>query len=370
MQAKCLKIDEKRLFSPSHVVNTMDTIKEQIRRIYYNAFSDNPSWNRRFFDLIYRKDEAMLLTKGDKPVSCLLLQKYQYKFYGSPVPMAYVSGAATDKLQRGNGYMSELMADALRAAYDRGDVLATLIPATEGLFSFYKSFGFATVFYLDCERYTSMHKFERREQFTPVEAIYDDFAELEQLRNATVMHSERDFDLIIADNLHDNGVVRAVANADDNTIAAMAFAVSNGKEVVVRELLAVSAEAAEAVLAEVKEAMPELPMLVWAMPTKRDVQLRARGMCRIISVHEALRRLAAANPQIEQTVRVHDNRITENEGIYVIGGGRCERVDSTQHRITLEADVSTLASIMFSPAAIGEIFKLPTERGMLPLMLD
>jgi predicted acetyltransferase len=120
----------------------------------------------------------------------------------------------------------------------------------------------------------------------------------------------------------------------------------------------------------VKEAMPELPMLVWAMPTKRDVQLRARGMCRIISVHEALRRLAAANPQIEQTVRVHDNRITENEGIYVIGGGRCERVDSTQHRITLEADVSTLASIMFSPAAIGEIFKLPTERGMLPLMLD
>ncbi len=361
---------EKVYFRSLFVVKPMDTIKEQIRRIYYNAFTDHPSWNRRFFDLIYKADEGMLLTKSDKPVSCLLLQKYQFKFHGSLLPIAYISGAATEKAQRGNGYMSELMADALSASYKRGDMLACLIPATEGLFNFYKSFGFATVFYLDCERYTAVHKFSKSEQFAAVEPIYDDFAELEQMRQAAVMHSEHDFDLIMADNSHDNGVVRAVANTTDNTIAAMAFAVSNGKEVVVRELLATSAEAAEAVLAEIKDAMPDLPMLVWAMPTKRDVQLQARGMCRIINVDAVLSKLAAANPGIEHVMRVHDDRIAENNGIYIIANGKCEHTDTTTRHITLEANVSTLTTILFSPASIGEIFKLPTSRAMLPLMLD
>jgi len=229
-----------------------------------------------------------LLTKEDKAVSCLLLQKYLFKFQGAHIPMAYISGAATDKNQRGNGYMSELMNKALVASFERGDALVSLIPATEGLFDFYQHYGFSTIFYLDCERYTSLHKFAKTDQFVSVEPIYDDFAELEQLREASVLHTEHDFDLIVADNSHDNGVIKAIANAEDNTIAAMAFAVSNGKEVVVRELLAVSPEAAEAVLAEVKESMPELPMLVWAMPTKRDVQLQARGMCRIVNVEAIL----------------------------------------------------------------------------------
>ncbi len=365
-----MKFAEKKLFSPLIVVIAMDTIKEQIRRIYYNAFADNPSWNRRFFDQIYRPGEGMLLTKGDKPVSCLLLQSYKFRFYGSQVPIAYISGAATDKLQRGNGYMSELMNEAVLASFNRGDVLATLVPAAEGLFGFYHNFGFSTVFYLDCERYTSLHKFERSEQFETVEPIYDDFAELELLRNSTVLHSEHDFDLIIADNSHDNGVVRAVANKDDSTIAAMAFAVSNGKEVVVRELLAVSPQAAEAVLAEIKDAMPDLPLLVWAMPTKRNVQLRERGMCRIINVGEALGRLAAANPQVEHVISVHDSLIAANNGLFVLSGGKCEHVESAPAKVTLEADVSTLTSILFSPASIGDIFRLPTDRAMLPLMLD
>jgi predicted acetyltransferase len=348
----------------------MNTIKEQIRRIYYNAFTDNPSWNRRFFDLIYKEDEGMLLTKGEKPVSCLLLQKYKYKYQGSHLPIAYISGAATDKLQRGNGYMSELMNMALTASHNRGDMFVTLIPATEGLFDFYQGFGFRPVFYLDCERFTSLHKFAKSDKFEEVEPIYDDFAELEQLRQATVIHSERDFDLIVADNSHDNGVIKAIANAEDNTIAAMAFAVSNGKEVVVRELLAVSAEAAEAVLALIKESMPELPMLVWAMPTKRDVQLQARGMCRIINVEGVLSVLAKANPTLSHVIRVRDKLISDNAGIYIISGGKCEHIENSEQKITLDADVATLTTILFSPASIGEIFKLPTSRGMLPLMLD
>jgi predicted acetyltransferase len=348
----------------------MDTIKEQIRRIYNNAFTDDLSWNRRFFDLIYTPEDGLVLTKSDRPVSCLLLQKYQFKFCGSAIPIAYITGAATDKSQRGNGYMSELMANALKTSFNRGDFFATLVPATEGMFRYYKSFGFATVFYLDCERYTSLHKFEKSDNYKRVEPIYDDFAELELLREATVLHSEKDFELILADNMHDNGVVRAIANVNDNTIAAMAFAVSNGKEIVVRELLAVSADAAESVLSELKEAMPELPMLVWAMPTKRNVQLRARGMCRIINVEKVLSKMATAHPEINQVIRVYDDKIAENNGIFIVSDGKCQRANPSEKKVTLEASVTTLTSILFSETAIGEIFKLPTERAMLPLMLE
>jgi len=88
-------------FRSLFVVKPMDTIKEQIRRIYYNAFTDHPSWNRRFFDLIYKADEGMLLTKSDKPVSCLLLQKYQFKFHGSLLPIAiHIGGGNRESTAR------------------------------------------------------------------------------------------------------------------------------------------------------------------------------------------------------------------------------------------------------------------------------
>ena len=55
----------------------------------------------------------------------------------------YLCGAATLPQYRGRGVMSSLMRFALRGAAERGDLWSVLLPAGEGLYGFYKRFGYA-----------------------------------------------------------------------------------------------------------------------------------------------------------------------------------------------------------------------------------
>lgn len=345
-------------------------MKERVFRIYSEAFGSDPAWNRWFFNTVYREEEAMMLIKGGNAVSTLMLQSYRFRYAGQELPMAYISGAATSRQFRGKGHMSELMGDALRNSYDRGDAFASLIPANRRLFCFYEKFGFATVFFTDRERYTSMHVFTMSTDYTGVPPTYEGFARLERMAPSTVVHSERDYVNIIWDIAHDNGTVKAVADTASGETAAMAFAVAGREEITVKELLAVNDEARETVLAEVRSAMPELPMVVCAPPADRGVTLSPRGMIRIIDAHQVLRVLAEQNPRTEQVIRIHDDRIPENNGVYIVRDGRCEKTDHTIRHLTLDTDISTLAGILFSAPKIGDIFGLPSCHPMMQLMLD
>lgn len=356
-----------------------DTKKDKIYAIFNQAFSDDPVWNDWYFSNVYDDAEAMLLDHDGKAVSSLLVEPYCFRYLGSDLRLAYLSGVATARGQRGRGYMSALLQDALRRCHDRGYALAAVVPAADHLYFFYDKFGFTTVVYVDCERYTSLHTFATEPRFTPVDPTAAGLQRLESGHPASVIHSDGQFDHILADNAHDRGVAVAIADNHAPRLAdgslptvAMAFAVpsAHSDTVTVRAMWAESAEAAEAVLSLVRDRFHDRPIEVWAQPVNPRTRLRARAMLRILDAHALLSAMAATDRRIEQVIQLHDKIIPANNGIYIIRDGRCTRTDSTMRHITLDVDISVLATILFSAPKVGHTFGIRTERPALPLMLD
>ncbi len=348
-----------------------DTKKKKIiKQIYDGAFTADREWNDWFFDSVYRDEEALLLAPGGNAVSCLFLQDYRFEYHGTELKLAYISGAATATNARHKGYMSRLLTDALHLAYERGYTLAGLIPATRRLYFFYDKFGFATVVYNDIERYTGLHVFPLTEGYTVVEPDFESFASLERKRTATVLHSERDFDNILADIAHDKGVAVQV-NGPDGDVRAMAFGTADGRAIHVLDLLGDDPDALDMALGAIKDKLPgELPMAVYRAPYGRPASLRSRGMLRIVNVESILTSLAASHRKLDQVIRVTDSLIPENNGVYIIKDGRCTKTDTTLRRLTLDVTVNVLTRILFSSDRIGDIFDIPTSHPLMPLMLD
>lgn len=137
----------------------MSDKKAAIRQIWYECFHDTTQWMDMFFSKVYDEEDALVLEYNGHAVSSMLLRQYKMLLYGEEISMGYISGAATRRMERGRGYMSELVRIALRQAHHRGNVLVSLIPASRRLFYFYERMGFSTVFYVKNDRYTSLHSF-------------------------------------------------------------------------------------------------------------------------------------------------------------------------------------------------------------------
>lgn len=350
----------------------MNVTKDKVSRLFNSAFPENPAWNRWYFDKVFSLDDAMLLDKGGNPVSTVTLARYTFLFAGSELPLAYLCNIATAEQARGKGYMSELIRMALNESYSRGDVFAALIPAYDRLYFFYDKFGFSTTIYLDCERYTSVHKFIANPDYRIVPADCNILDTLERNRQNTVLHTPEQFARIIEDLEMEGGTAAAAVSVADGSPAAIAFASPShdGDELVVREILAVNDDAAETVLAQLRYRYPDLRFVINAMPGQRRAALRARGMMRLVNVEKALEAMARRYPDTEQVIRVHDSIIPNNNGVYVLHRGTCQRQDATMRRLSLDVDVRVLTSILFSSEKVGQVFGLSTSRAMLPLMLD
>lgn len=204
--------------------------RDDIKRIWSECFDDSPEYIDMYFSRVYDDADGLTLEKNGKTVSSLLLQRYMMRFHGMELPVSYVSGAATRRNARGKGYMSELMVEALYASVQRGDMLCALIPAHDWLYFFYDRFGFSTVFYVDAQRFTSLHTFPVSGSYHVVDdpyapEVFEAFSRMERERDGAVLHSHRDFLNILDDlRLDNNGQLAVVAN-DEGEIVAMGWGV-------------------------------------------------------------------------------------------------------------------------------------------------
>lgn len=350
--------------------------KNEIQRIWTECFSDTPQWIEMYFDRVYRDDCAMTLSVDNQTVSSLLLLRYDFLFQGRIVPAAYVAGAATRRQARGRGYMGELMREALRASRDRGDMLCSLIPAHDWLYFYYDRFGFTTVFYVDMQRFTSLHKFTGNgdhyhdvdDHFAP--EIQEAMERMERLRGCGIIHTRRDF-LNIMDDLRLERDARFVAIASDmGEICSMAWAVRRGEVVEVRELLSVDEEAAKAALRALRSCYPDAPFRIMAPATGNHRHLYSRGMARIVNAGLCLECIAAEHTGWKCAIRVYDRLLGENSHTYIIGGGRVRIDDSYCGHLDFDVTVEVLNAMVFSDKKTGEILGFPSERAHMALMLD
>lgn len=356
----------------------MSTLREEIKRIWLESFNDSAEYVDMYFDRVYRDSDALTMDDASgRPLSSLLLQRYSLWLYGSEQPLAYIAGAATRRHARGNGLMTGLLHKALGTARSRGDMAVALIPASDSLYFFYDRMGFATVFYHNVERYTAGHQFPGPGEWNVVAdpfepRVAEAFMQLERaLPVAAVLHSERDF-LNILDDLNMDSGGRFVAVEDsEGQVAAMAWSVTDERQVRVKAVLSRDSVSRLAALREIRRHNPGLPFIVEAVPG--DVyprKLDSRGMMRIVDVPGALSAMAAAYPDLRLTVRVHDPLLAPNSGIYHLEHGGCTRLGEQPRKLDFDVNVTVLTQLMFSSPAVGEITGMPAIRPYMTLMLD
>lgn len=338
----------------------------EFAKILRDVFAPDPKWADWYMREVFTDDDLRISVVDNRPAAVMLASPYSIDFHGSRLRCDYISCVATVPSQRGKGLMRALMRDTLERMHSEQVPFAALIPASRPLYFIYDHMGFATVFYVDEERYTSLHRFAT-EGYTAVEPRYELFRRLEDERRGAVIHDELRFRQAVTDMELSNGCVVAVS--DGASSEAIVFA-EIGHEIKIHDLLATDEKAAEAALGEVRSRGGEKPFIVAAPPSDRSTSLRAHGMIRIVSVGAVLSALAAAHPGLKMTVRVRDSFLPANNGFYVIRDGVCRSADSRPERIDLDVSVDTLAKILFSEPSIGELFDLPAARPFISLMLD
>lgn len=346
-------------------------------KIWAEAFDDSPAYREMYFNNIYNPDDAVTLCDElGEIVSSLLLQRYNIDFHGTTMPMGYIAGAATLRKARNHGYMTALVAKALKSARDRGDMLVSLIPASRHLYFFYDRLGFSTVFYIDRRHcvadpvFRFFGEFSFRELQHP---LSDDFIaafeRLESLRRGAVRHTRDQIDGIMRDNILDGGKAYYLTDSDSREIAAIAFTAERDHRILVKDILSADLNAEKAMLSHLSEVNKGTPMTFPAYPTdERPIQ--SFGMGRIVNVHNALSQVAKASHNFNGAIRITDPLLTENSHTYLISEGNVTIDDTPRKRYDLDITVSVLTSLLFSKPRIGAIFGLATHRPFLSLMLD
>lgn len=343
---------------------------DDFRNIFRRTFDDTEKWQRWFFASVATDADEVYLSAGrdGNAASALLMQPYDFLYRETIVPAAYISCVATLPESRSQGLASRTLRDALGDARRRGYALCALIPAEEHLVSFYEKQNFASVFYQDFERYTSVHKFQG-EVGLSVEPSAAMLHRLEMRCGCGFLHSASDYDEIVADmNLDGESHVIAVADAAGGE--AMLFAVVARDEANVKCLLADSEMLAQSALAELRRRVADKAVSVSRPPLSGDKAfLKSKGMARITNPQPLLAALAASDAHLRISINLTDSLLAENSGVYLIDGGRCSRSDQSV-KADLEVDVSTLAAILFSNHHMGALFGIPSRRPYMALMLD
>ena len=359
--------------------------RDDIKRIWQESFSDSREYVRMYFEKVYRDEEALLLQDADGvAVSSLLLQKYTMAFHDATPAVSYIAGAATRRNQRGKGYMSQLMRQALAESASRGDMLCALIPANEPLYYFYRRYGFTTVFYTKEQRFTAFHPFSVKGDYHHVtdvdsQRVWEAFDRFQHERDCYILHSERDFRNILADLKCSGGdfVVMAQNVTDEEgiekeEIVSMAWAEMRDDLLLVMDLMGVSADARTAALRQLRGLHGDTPVLLYGRPTDAmGGRLMPRGMCRVVDAGKALAIIAAACPDFHCSVRISDSILPDvNSHTFVVEKGECRIADGEDVKLDFDVTVDVFTDILFSAPATGEIIRFPSVRPMISLMLD
>lgn len=348
---------------------------DKFKEIFRSSFPDSDEWCEWFFGAVPLEESVYLSTAKDgTAASALLAQHYELQYEGASLPTVYISCVATLPEYRSRGLASAVLRDAMLDAWSKGAAMAELIPAEEHLYYFYSCQGFATVFYADVERYTSLHIF-RPGRGHLVEPSYELFHEIELSQGCTILHSKADYANILSDMALD-GSPTVLAASDDEGRCAMLFAVADGDDAVkVKWLVGQSKYAVRTLLVELRRLAGEKEVTVIKPPSSGDKALmRPYGMARILQPEVFMSVLAARHPELTLTVRLGDDIIPSNTGIYVIKGGKCTFISATDFppgaKVDLDVTAEIFTAVVFSSHSTSEIIGLPASRPAMGLMLD
>ncbi|MDR2765619.1 MAG: GNAT family N-acetyltransferase [Tannerella sp.] len=181
-------------------------MKEQVMELWKMSFDDSDDFVQLYFNRVYREENVLALCENGRVISALQMRPCEMSYCGTVIPAAYVCDVCTLPSERGKGWMSRLMHQALEVMRERGYAITTLIPATESLFGLYERFGYAKAF----DHSIEMHFIENTPpdpspcrivsgRQLPPETLYAYYNLKQQEHPCTVLHSAEGWEILLQD---------------------------------------------------------------------------------------------------------------------------------------------------------------------------
>lgn len=315
------------------------------------CFEDTEEFIRFYFSKKYKDENTLVYRdKQGDAIAALQMPIYPVTFAGTLLQAGYISGACTHPLARAQGIMTKLLEEAFEVMRKRGIFASILIPASEWLYGYYGKMGYATVFDYSPERYTVLDRAipnhfrveASRDEALLTDELFGFFYDSMLRRPCCVQHDREDFNAIIED-LRISGGALIVVYSGESHIVGMAFAEARGNHALVKDWLYDSEEVKQALLWGVMTHLDAAEIFCRALPAGKGDE--HRGMARILDVEQLLRLYTIRYPEQHFALKVTDEQIPENTGIYVIGEGACSRKNTGN--ATVELTVQELTQLMF-----------------------
>jgi len=184
-------------------------MKQQIIDLWKISFGDTDDFIRLWFDRVYKDENTFVIQQNGRVVSALQILPHEMTYCGTAIPTGYICGVCTLPSERGKGLMNRLMNQAVKEMQNRKYALATLIPATPGLFALYRRFEFANAFDYSIEVIQSDNSTDNPvsdiqivsyENLSP-NTIYTYYNAKQRERDCSVLHSAYQFETIRRDRI-------------------------------------------------------------------------------------------------------------------------------------------------------------------------
>lgn len=418
-------------------------LKKKMMQLWKDTFHDSEAYMSLVFNNYYDPELVEYEESGGDIVAGLLGIPYEFGNAEHRVRALYLCGLATKPQFRSRGIMTRLLARINEKAREAGYVFTFLIPADEGLRKYYHDREYVNAFYRVVDNYTSLHDFdheyesillEQKEKVAQLKKRYfdslkcgilnvDSVSDTDALdgvktlirdmestqQDLQIIHSDRDIDILIRENVIDGGEVHYVRNSDGVTTA-VAFVTFAESVTSVRKLYAKDVASKYKVLSSVKRSKPdygichyvpsiemdrkalwsrtygsfmaEAPQSAAISVTERVYSLAAHakmyGMARILDFPEILKFQAEGRHDLKYSILAKDDgnytfeQIDVRDGHLKIKKLAADSLSSSQTAHVMSR--RDIGEILFrrrdTDNLITEAFGIPSINGAICLMLD
>ena len=178
-----------------------------LQTLWQEAFGDPKEAVEDFFEVAYDSRRSLCATVEGLPVAALYWLDAEYEGRR----LAYLYAIATAKAHRGRGICGALMETAHVRLRKEGYAAAMLKPEGEGLFSFYRRFGYETACHIGeiqvkaepseliLRRLTSKEYEEERRRFLPRGGVLQEGATIELLSRGATLYGGDGFLLALTE---------------------------------------------------------------------------------------------------------------------------------------------------------------------------
>jgi len=318
------------------------TTKDEVKALWKLCFNDSDEFTDLHFSMRYKDEINMAIREDGKIISALQMIPYPMTFCGEVISTSYISGACTHPDYRAHGAMRQLLKETHRRMYEEGVLLSSLIPAEEWLFGYYGKSGYAPAFGYAVEQeadglHPSSSDYRIEICTLPDATHYQYFDSRMRQRESCILHTQEDFEVIIADLKLGGG--RLLVAYQNDRIMGMVFTVRGGETLYIKELLADNDTVKGSLLHEAFS-IYKVRAMEYIVPSSSNALFL--GMARLIHVEKVLSLFARKYPMSALYIHLEDDDvIPENNGYYTVKNGICLR----EHLPEKEYQTYTLASL-------------------------